>query len=158
LKQIKVAMKTTLSALLLAALCSVASAQQPVSAAVEQEVMAVLDEFIRSFSARDATAHIATYHFPHYRLAKGVMSVTQTAQQGIEGHQQLFAKLPDTGWDRSVWLQRKIALSDDNKVHVDTRFRRLRADGSEIGSYDSLYILQKVKGRWGVKMRSSFLQ
>ncbi|MFT5578135.1 MAG: hypothetical protein ACI9WS_000887 [Paraglaciecola psychrophila] len=147
-----------LSVLLLTALCSTAAAQQPVSAAVKHEVMAVLDEFISTFSARDASAHIATYHFPHYRLAKGVMSVTTTAQQGIEDHKKLFAALPDTGWHRSIWLQRSIALASDNKVHVDTRFRRLRADGSEIGSYDSLYILQKVDGRWGVKMRSSFLQ
>jgi len=150
-------MKRIVSALLLVVLCSAATAQQPVSAAVEQEVMAVLDEFIRSFSAKDASAHIATYHFPHYRLAKGVMSVTQTARQGIEDHQKLFAILPSTGWDRSIWLQRNIALVGENKVHVDTRFRRLRADGSEIGSYDSLYILQKEKGRWGIKMRSSFL-
>jgi hypothetical protein len=119
--------------------------------------MAVLDEFIRSFSARDAAAHIATYHFPHYRLARAVMSVTETSQQGIEQHQTLFANLPATGWDRSVWLQRKIALAGENKVHVDARFRRLRVDGSEIGSYDSLYILQRENGRWGVKMRSSFL-
>jgi len=41
-------------------------------------------------------------------------------------------------------------------VHVDTKFTRCRADGSVISSYESLYILTKEEGRWGVKLRSSF--
>jgi hypothetical protein len=46
--------------------------------------------------------------------------------------------------------------ASDDKIHVDTRFTRFRADGSRLGSYDSLYIVTKQNGRWGVKMRSSF--
>jgi len=43
-------------------------------------------------------------------------------------------------------------------VHVDTKFSRYREDGSLIGSFDSLYIVTKEDGRWGVKLRSSFAQ
>ena len=136
---------------------STASAEDIDRRQVEGNVMEVLDEFIRSFSAMDAKAHIATYHFPHYRLARGVMSVTETAEEGVRLHQQLFKQLPDTGWFKSIWIDREITNISDTKVHVKTRFRRLRRDGSEIGTYDSLYILQKEEGRWGVKMRSSFL-
>jgi hypothetical protein len=39
---------------------------------------------------------------------------------------------------------------------VDTLFLRYRADGSLIGSFESLYVLTKEQGRWGVKLRSSF--
>ena len=35
-------------------------------------------------------------------------------------------------------------------------YTRLRADHSVIGTYDSLYILTKVDGRWGIQARSSF--
>jgi hypothetical protein len=42
------------------------------------------------------------------------------------------------------------------KVHVATRFARLREDGSEIISYDSLYVLTLQDGQWGIKGRSSF--
>ncbi|MEH6910532.1 MAG: hypothetical protein V7459_08085 [Oceanicoccus sp.] len=135
----------------------IASAQEIDRREIEASAMAVLDEFIRSFSAMDAKAHIATYHFPHYRLARGVMNVTETAEEGVRQHQQLFKKLPDTGWFKSVWVDREVTNISETKVHVKTRFRRLREDGSEIGTYNSLYILQKIKGRWGVKMRSSFL-
>lgn len=124
---------------------------------IEKAAMTVLDEFIRSFSAKDPEAHIATYHFPHFRLARGVMNVIQTAADGVEQHRNLFKQLPDTGWDKSIWVSREITNISENKVHVKTRFRRLRKDGSEIGTYNSLYILQKEKGRWGIKMRSSFL-
>jgi hypothetical protein len=44
------------------------------------------------------------------------------------------------------------------KVHVDTRFTRYRKDGSKIASYESLYVLTKEGGKWGVKLRSSFAE
>jgi len=42
------------------------------------------------------------------------------------------------------------------RFHVDTLFLRYRADGSLIGSFESLYVLTKEQGRWGVKLHSSF--
>jgi len=124
---------------------------------IEKEVMEVLDDFIESFSAKDPVAHAATYHFPHFRLARGVMSTAESAENIIQVHVELFKTLPGTGWHKSIWDRREIISISDTKVHVNTRFRRLRKDGSEIGSYNSLYILIKKDGRWGIKMRSSFL-
>ena len=126
-------------------------------ARIEQEALMVLDEFMASFNARDPEAHATTYHFPHYRLARGSMNVLETEEAAVQAHTELFKSLPDTGWHRSQWLQRRIVTVSQTKVHVDTRFKRLRKDGSEIGSYDSLYIIIKQDGRWGIKMRSSFL-
>ncbi len=127
------------------------------TAAIEQAVMVVLDDFMTSFSGRDPVAHAATYHFPHFRLAGGVMRSWTTAEDAIRDHEALFKNLPATGWHKSIWLDRQITTLSDTKVHVNTRFQRLRADGSEIGAYNSLYVLIKQDGRWGIKMRSSFL-
>ena len=110
-----------------------------------------------AFSGKDAAAHIATYHFPHYRLARGAMSMWETAEVARRSHESLFQTLPDTGWHRSEWVHRKIITSSPSKVHIDTRFRRLREDGTVIGTYDSLYVVTKLNGRWGIKLRSSFL-
>jgi len=44
----------------------------------------------------------------------------------------------------------------DSKVHVDTEFTRHPKDGTVIASIESLYIVTKEAGRWGIKMRSSF--
>ena len=43
-----------------------------------------------------------------------------------------------------------------DKVHIDTRFVRYRADGSELGAFDSIYVVTREDGHWGVKARSSF--
>ena len=126
-------------------------------ARVEQEAMKVLDEFMASFNARDPVALAGTYHFPHYRLARGIMSFWETQEAAVQAHVTTYRMLPDSGWHRSEWLQRRVDTISESKVHVATRFRRLREDGTEIGTYDSLYILIEKDGGWGIKMRSSFL-
>ncbi len=129
----------------------------PVDASSEAIAMTVLDAFMRTFNQRDPAGHVATYHFPHYRLARGEMAVFATLEEGETAHRSLFEALPKTGWHQSEWLRRTIVGASATKIHVATRFRRLREDGSVIGEYDSLYVLAKVDGRWGVRMRSSFL-
>ena len=59
-------------------------------------------------------------------------------------------------WHRSEWVRREIVQGDDEKVHVVTRFVRLRADGSVIKTFDSLYVMTRERGRWAIKGRSSF--
>ena len=96
----------------------------------EQEVLSVLDDFMSSFSGSDpvVTAHI-----------------------------RIFDNLSDTDWHHSEWVEREIINITDTKAHVATRVRRFRDDGSEIVTFESLYILIKVEERWGIKFRSSFL-
>ena len=47
------------------------------------------------------------------------------------------------------WLER-------NGEGHDLRFSRFDAEDELIASYDSLYIIEPVDGRWGVRARSSF--
>ena len=122
---------------------------------VKTEVLQVLDDYMRTFNAKDAAAWQATYHFPHYRLASGKMSVLERV--GLLDS-TVFVRLRQAGWHHRVWDHRNIIQCSDNKVHVDTKFSRYRSDGSKIGSYESLYIVTKEDGRWGVKMRSSFAE
>ena len=136
---------------------SISAAAQNDSSQAEEEVMGVLDAFMASFNASDPEAHTATYHFPHFRLAQGNMASWQTREDAINAHKLLFKHLPSTGWHKSEWIGRKFISISDSKVHVATRFRRLREDGSEIVATESLYVLTKVNGRWGIKLRSSYL-
>jgi hypothetical protein len=124
--------------------------------AVKTEVYHVLDAYLATFNARDLKGWEATYHFPHYRLASGNMSVLDKA--GLRDPTAVFGALEKTGWDRSVWDHRNIIQASDTKVHVDTRFTRFRKDGSTLGVYESLYVLTKENGRWGVKLRSSYAE
>lgn len=143
--------------LILVSILSTSSGAELDREKIEMEVMSVLDEFMRSFSALDAHAHTATYHFPHFRLAQGVMRSWDTREEATQVHVSGFGNLPSTGWSRSVWIDRKIISVSASKVHVATRFQRQREDGSEIVTTESLYILTHKDGRWGVKMRSSYL-
>lgn len=123
---------------------------------VTKEVMHVLDLFMTAFNRQDLTAVEDTFHFPHYRLASGRMNVLNSA--GEMKKADLKRYLEKIGWHHSSWDRRDIIHLSDNKVHVDTKFTRYREDGSVIGSYESLYILTKVEGKWGVKLRSSFAE
>ncbi len=120
---------------------------------IKTSVLAVLDEFMRTFNSRDRQAHYATYHFPHYRLASGKMTVLE---EPVASSTSYLAIQGD--WHHSKWDRRNIVHASPEKVHVDTRFTRYREDGSVIKSYESLYILTFENGRWGIKMRSSFAE
>jgi hypothetical protein len=59
-------------------------------------------------------------------------------------------------WDHSAWDRREVIHAGPDKVHIDTRFTRYRKDGSVIGGFDSIYVVTRQDGHWGVKIRSSF--
>ncbi|MGF1455105.1 MAG: hypothetical protein ACFB6R_06970 [Alphaproteobacteria bacterium] len=117
-------------------------------------VMAVLDAFMETFNAQDIDAHLETYHFPHVRIAGGEVSVMPSADAYPR---DLYEKrLIPSGWHHSAWIARDIVQAGPNKVHVATTFRRYREDGSTLATYQSLYIVEKLEGRWAVRARSSF--
>ena len=143
-------------------LCLVAGAVQADSQR-DAAVMAVLDRYMDALNELDIEGHLATYHFPHYRHASGKIVLWLTPEEanpmlGVssdERRARLRAVLePD--WHRSEWTQREIVQGDERKVHVVTRFERLREDGSVIKAFDSLYVLTHEDGRWGIRGRSSF--
>jgi hypothetical protein len=120
---------------------------------IESEVMRLLDDYMSAWNRKDLVAWERTFHFPHYRLAGGKMTVLD--RPGLQDAVRVWASA-GSDWHHSRWDRRRIIHSSPDKVHVDTKFTRCRADGSVIGSFESLYILTKEDGRWGVKMRSSF--
>src|SRR5215468_971831 len=123
---------------------------------VEAAVMKVLDDYMAAWNNKDIVAWEHTFQFPHYRLASGKMTVLE--RPGMQDAEKLWQSMAGSGWHHSKWDRRRIVHATADKVHVDTKFTRYRADGSRIGSYESLYILTKENGRWGVKLRSSFAQ
>jgi hypothetical protein len=134
----------------------------------DREIMRVLDRYMDALNAIDIEGHVATYHFPHYRHASGRIVVWQDAEEAMpilsipeaERRRAVRAALePD--WHRSEWTRREIVQGDASKVHVATRFVRLREDGSVIKTFDSLYVMTLEvdadgRERWGIKGRSSF--
>jgi hypothetical protein len=142
-----------LAAVLVLALAAVAPAKAR-DLEAEAAAMKVLDAFMTAFNTRDVAAFEKVLHFPHYRIASGKVSVLQDPRTLPDLFDRFVAAMPS--WDHSAWEKREVIHSGPAKVHIDTRFTRYQADGSVLASYDSLYIVTKQNGRWGVVARSSF--
>jgi hypothetical protein len=114
--------------------------------------MACLDAFMNAFNAQDLQAWEATFNFPSIRLASGVLVIIEAGHH----RKEMFQRGPLETWSHSAWDRRDVIHAGPDKVHFDTRFTRYRSDGSIIGGFDSIYVVTLEKGRWGVKIRSSF--
>ena len=111
-----------------------------------------LNAFMTAFNARDVTAYEATFNFPHVRFASGQVTIINPGFHKPD----MFTTGALSDWDHSAWLRREVIHAGPDKVHIDTRFARYRKDGSLIGAFDSIYIVTRVNGRWGIQGRSSF--
>lgn len=112
----------------------------------------VLDAFMAAFNARDVEAFEATFNFPSVRLASNTLTLIERGFHRPE----MFTTGALAEWERSAWERRAVIHAGPEKVHIDTRFARYRKDGSLIGAFDSIYVITREDGHWGIKARSSF--
>ena len=121
----------------------------------ENAAMGVLDAFMDAFNARDDDAMCRTFHYPHIRFGSGAVRTYETHEDCVE--QFDFARFADRfGWDHSGWDRRTVVQANPDKVHVAVMFSRYDVDDEPIGQFDSLYIVVRIGGRWGIRSRSSF--
>lgn len=111
-----------------------------------------LDEFMAAFNARDLRRFEKTFNFPSVRLASNTLAIIEPGYHKPE----MFGSGALADWHHSAWERREVIHAGADKVHIDTRFTRYRADGSAIGSFDSIYVVTCENGHWGIKARSSF--
>ena len=114
--------------------------------------MRCLDDFMAAFNARDLKALEATFNFPSVRLASNALTLIEP------GHHTpaMFETGALKDWSHSAWERREVIHAGDDKVHIDTRFTRYGKDGGVIGGFDSIYVVTRENGHWGIKARSSF--
>lgn len=127
-------------------------AQDHATAEAIRAAQGVLDAFMTGFNAKDVKAFEATFNFPSVRLAsQGLVLIN-------EGDMKpgMFTSGALSDWDHSAWDRREVIHAGPDKVHIDTRFTRYRKDGTVIGGFDSIYVVNRENGKWGVKIRSSY--
>ena len=115
--------------------------------------MKVLDSFMSTFNSRDMKTWSKTLNYPHVRLAGGKVTVWSTQEEYAA--EDIFERLASTGWNYSAWLSREVILVSEDKVHISTVFQRYDKDHNPMKKYQSLYIVTKQNGEWGVQARSS---
>jgi hypothetical protein len=115
----------------------------------------VMEEFLRAFNARDKEAWADTLLFPHVRVASGGLSVIADRDTFVSAmDMDEFARTFD--WAHSEWDAIELIQAGPDKVHFKVQFSRFNPQGERNATFDSLYIIQRVDGRWGVRARSSF--
>ncbi len=95
-----------------------------------------------------------TLNYPHVRINEsGGVNVWKDASEAGTN----FDGLTRTeGWARSSLDSVTMRQHDPVKVHFEVVFSRYKADGTKYATYQSLWIVTKKDGRWGVQARSSF--
>ena len=144
----------------LLALCSLGASAETADrgaavAAAEAAARGVMADFLEAFNARDEEAWADTLVFPHVRLASQTVTVYPDRAAFVAAMDlEAFARNND--WDYSSWDDMRVVQASPDKVHIAVKFSRFRPDGSLIASFDSLYVIERVDGHWGVRARSSF--
>jgi hypothetical protein len=132
-------------------------AEEMLTTQATEGARAAMDGFMAAFNAKDAEAIRARwFHFPHCRFHSGQVTVMQTPadyRNLVWDSQGLSAE-----WSQSIWDYVEVIDAGPDKVHFRVQFTRVRADGSAIGSYRSLYIVTYLEGRWAIQGRSSWAE
>jgi len=129
-------------------------AQEPHAEAVAA-ARAVMDQFMAAFNAKDEAAWADTLLFPHVRVASGGVVVTPD-KAAFVAEMDMDAFAARFNWGHSEWDAIELIQAGPDKVHFKVQFSRFDPEGRRNATFDSLYILQRVEGRWGVRARSSF--
>jgi hypothetical protein len=139
----------------LLAFAMIASAVARADDAANAAARGVMDAFMAAFNAKDSAAWADTLLYPHVRFAGGKVVTFQDRAAFIAAN-HIDALIAGEGWDHSKWDAMQIVQSSPTKVHIAVEFSRYHKDGSKYASYPSLYIVEQVDGKWGIRARSSF--
>jgi len=115
----------------------------------------VMEDFLRAFNAKDEAAWADTLLFPHVRVASGSVVVIPDKETFVRTtNMDEFARR--FNWGHSQWDAIELIQAGPDKVHFKVQFSRFDPQGERNATFNSLYIIQRVDGRWGVRARSSF--
>jgi len=115
--------------------------------------MKVMDDYIDGLNRGDEPAVNNACNFPHVRLAGG--KVVVWPDHGDYKLGDFVARAGD-GWHHSTWDERTPIHVGLDKVHLKVKFSRWRADNSLLSVFETIYIVTRQDGHWGIQARSSF--
>lgn len=148
-------MRNTISFLIICLFVSNPLGAKDLPSQNETAARAVMDAFMTAFNDRNEETWAATLHYPHIRFASEKVMVSNNAKDITD--RMDFAKFAaSTGWHHSAWDSIELINEGKNKVQFKVRFTRYNAKDQKLASYDSLYIVTKRDGHWGIQARSSF--
>ncbi|GGT00226.1 hypothetical protein [Streptomyces cinerochromogenes] len=123
---------------------------------VEKEARAALDAFLDGLNSHDLETWTRTLHFPQIRVHEGAVTVWREPEEYIRASQAELEALLASGWHRSAWDEVEFPQVSADQVHAQVRFSRLDAEGRRLAVFDSVYVVTRQDGRWGVLARIGY--
>lgn len=112
---------------------------------------ACLDRFTAVFNACDPSAMDDELHFPHIMLSGAERLVW--AEPG-QHPRNFFEELRATGWDQTKYEKKDPVLVCKDKVHFVLTYTRRGKDGEVLSTHKNLWIVTRLRGKWGISLRS----
>ena len=99
----------------------------------------------------DPTALAAAVHYPHVRIADGLVEISKSADDWLAG--------PEPGRQRT-WHQTridatKVAQTSANGANVTVTFSRLGRDGRVLSTDEGVFLAVLRDGAWKIQARST---
>ncbi|WP_405809229.1 hypothetical protein OG524_04900 [Streptomyces sp. NBC_01520] len=123
---------------------------------VVKEARAALDAFLDGLNSHDLEKWTSTLHFPQIRVHEGAVTTWQNPEEYIRSSQAELEALLASGWHHSTWDEVEFPQVSADHVHAQVRFSRHDAEGSPLGVFDSIYVVTRQNGRWGVLARLGY--
>lgn len=115
----------------------------------------VLDEYMEAFNSGDAMKLARVLHYPHVRIAGERVLVWENAEEFAKNNDlSLLAK--KINWGYNKWDWRHLVQFGPGKMHYAVQLSRYTVTDDFISSFESLYIITRIRERWGVQGRSSY--
>ena len=119
----------------------------------EAEARKTAEQFVEGFNTRNPQMVRDAMHFPQVRFAGGRVFVVET----VEAWQTPFERMEQAeGWHHSTLDSMQAFHVTEDKVHPGVVFTRCHADGTSYATHNSLWIIIRKDGRWGIQGRSSY--
>ncbi|MEE2777818.1 MAG: hypothetical protein VYE73_13775 [Acidobacteriota bacterium] len=117
--------------------------------------LATVEAYLRSFNDRDEVSWAATLNYPHVRVASGGVTTWATADDYVEyfDFDRFAARF---GWHHSAWESIEAVQLAPEAVNVALVFSRFDADDNKLATFNTLYLVTRQDGHWGIRSRSSF--
>ena len=129
---------------------SLGIAQSPGSAAIQAEVRAAWDEYLRALSAgRADTIADRVYLAPSFYIAATGMEVAKTPAE-VRAHFETLIKNLGPNYQRSETKSANICVLNDTAAVLSGQFIRYRKDGSVLSELAGTYVLAKTAEGWRI--------
>ena len=121
------------------------------AARISASATAAVDAFMRAWNAHDPAALAAAVHYPHVRIADGLVEVWKSADDLLAG--------PEPGrqrtWHQTRLDRAKVVQTTANGANVTVTFTRLGRDGRVLSTDEGVFLAVLRDGVWKIQARST---